>query len=202
MATDVGDLYRLAFALTDPDGTPVSADSTTVAITLPDDTMDGPHAVTPLQDGQYQYDYLAGQPGRHVAHWVSTGTHPGADIAVFDVLAPTPPYLISLADAKKQLNITGDDNDDELRVFIGSATATVERIRGETVVRRSVTETLTVIRGQAMVSHLPVVSVDSVASKDGSVTWDVADLDVDDAGIITSGATPLSGSLTVIYTAG
>ena len=31
MATDVGDLYRLAFALTDPDGTPVSADSTTVA---------------------------------------------------------------------------------------------------------------------------------------------------------------------------
>lgn len=202
MPIDIGDVQRLYFDLTDPEGTPVSADLMEITITLPDDTQVGPQAVIPESTGHYHFDYTTTQAGRHVAHWVGTGTNPGANVTVFDVVSAMPPDIISVYDAKVQLKITNDVSDDELRSFIGSATAVVERVRGEAVVKRSFTEKITAVNGRVVLSRLPVVSVTSIASRDGLTTWDVDDTDVDDAGILTSTRTPLAGDLTVIYVAG
>lgn len=201
MSVDLGDLYRLSFTLTDPDGTPVSADTMTLTITLPDATT-SVQTVTPSSAGQYQVDYLTTQEGRHVARWVGSGTHPGAYVEAFDVLGVAPLYLISLADAKDQLKITGTASDDAVRGYIGSATKVIERATGQTAVKRSFTEGCTTTLGRVVLSHVPVVSVDSISSSDGTVTWDTTATEVNDAGILASTGTPLTGDLTVGYTAG
>jgi hypothetical protein len=184
VAVDLGDLYRLSFTLNDPDGTPVSADVMTLTITLPDQTVTTVTPVDPISPGVYQYDYLTVQSGLHVARWVGTGTNPGADASVFDVASTDPPYLISLAAAKKQLNITDASADDELRLYVESATYVVEDLTGEVAVRRTITETNEIAAGTLVLKRSPVVSLTSLASIDGLRTWDVSQLHPSQAGVV------------------
>lgn len=209
MAVDVGDLYRLSMTLTSPAGGLVTAGTMTLTITLPDATTFPVSPVTPVTTGQYQYDYQTVQSGRHIARWVATGANPGAYAEAFDVLDAIPRYIISPADAKRQLNITDTNSDDELRGYIESATDVVERVRGEAMVRRTFIEEHEVMYagGRMALSWTPVVSLTSVVMIDGWVTWDVSRLHVNaTTGVVSttfqSGLFQLFGRLAVTYVAG
>lgn len=209
MAIDVGDLYRTSMTLTSPSGGLVNAGTMSLTITLPDATTFPVSPVTPMTTGQYQYDYQTTQPGRHVARWVGTGANPGAYVEAFDVLDATPRYIISLADAKQQVNISDTSADDELRGYIESATDVVERVRGEAMVRRTFIEEheVTYAGGRMALSWTPVVSLVSVVMIDGWVTWDVSRLHVNSTtGVVSttfqSGLFQLFGRLAVTYVAG
>jgi hypothetical protein len=224
MAIDLGDLYRLSMTLTSPAGGLVNADTMTLTITLPDDTT-VPTVVAPASTGHYQYDYLTTQPGRHVAHWVGTGTNPGAYVDIFDVRTASPGYLVSLATMKNQLNLNNTTaSDEDLRDFIESATDAVERIRNEAVIRRTFVDEIYLpeyfrgigqvansampygidtARFRVAISHTPALSLTSVARVDGTMTWDVANLHLDPAGIIDVMFGPtLVGHIAVTYVAG
>ena len=200
---DVGDTYQAAFTVTDDTGAPADATSVTLTVTLPDGTTVSP-AVTnpPAQTGQYTTDYVTAQPGRHVFTWLATG--PAAAYAdVIDVAAPTD-AIISLAQAKTRLRITSTDRDDELRDWIASITATIERIKHETITRRTVTETT---QGKGRTFRLwapPVIDLVSVASEDGTQTWDPAAMKVSSgSGLVRVLTGPyVHGRLEVEYTAG
>lgn len=207
--TDIGDLRRLTFALTDPAGVPASAATMTLTITRPDATTDGPHVVAPTTVGQYQYDYLATQAGRHVVAWVGTGANPGANVEVFDVIDLSPNYMISVESVKTQLHITDSSADEELRGYIESATAVVERVTGQAMVKRTFTEEHEIINsgGRMALSWTPVVSLISVVLIDNSVTWDVNALHVNKTtGVVSttylSGLLELRGRIEATYVAG
>lgn len=209
MATDLGDLYRTSMTLTSPSGGLVNAGTMTLTITLPDASTFPVTPVTPTTTGQYQYDYQTVQTGRHVARWLGTGANPGAYVEAFDVLDSTPRYMISMADAKQQLNITDTASDDELRAYLEAATDVVERVRGEAMVRRTFIEEHEVMYagGRMALSWTPVVSLTSVVMIDGWVTWDVSRLHLNQTtGVVSttfqSGLFQLFGRLAVTYVAG
>jgi hypothetical protein len=207
--TDVGDLRRLTFALNAPGGWPASSDSMTLTITQPDATAVMVSPVVAVEAGRYQYDFLATQPGRHVARWVGTGANPGATVEAFDVIEVSPYYMFSVQSAKNQLRITDDSADEELREYIAATTYVVERIKGEAMVRRSFTEEheISATTGRAALSWTPVVSLTSVTLIDSSVTWDPSSLHVNsETGVVSttgiSGLLQLAGRMQFVYVAG
>jgi hypothetical protein len=222
MAIDVGSVYRLAFTLKSPDGALVNAGSMALTINLPDGTSTLISPVAPGSTGVYQYDYTTVQSGRHIAHWVGTGANPGAYAEAFEVLSATPPALISLADAKQQLNISTNAFDDELRVFVDAATAAVERHRNESIIRRTFVEEhyLTdyawgygqnigqpaawgVPARKLSLDKRPALSLTSVARVDGTLSWDVSNLHLNSNGIVSvMFGNPISGHVAVTYIAG
>lgn len=202
MAIDLGDMYRCSYSHTSPSGGAVNAGTMTLTITLPDGTTFPAGTIAPGVTGQYLYDYQTTQAGRHVARWLGTGSNPGANVDAFDVRPADIPYLVSLADVKKQLHITSTSQDEEVRSFIEAATGVVERHLNLAVVRRSRTEEH-VVRGGMVLNWNPVVSLTSMALVNGTYTWNVATLHVTPTGVVTSplGVAPY-GNLTVTYVAG
>lgn len=224
MSIDLGDLCRLSMTLTSPAGGLVNAGVMTLTITLPDDTTVVVTPITSVTTGQYQYDYQTTQAGRHVAHWVGTGANPGAYADIFDVRTASPGYLVSLAAMKNQLKITNTADDEDLRGFIEAATGAVERIRNETIVRRTFTDEIYLAeyfrgigqvansampygidtaRFRVAVAHAPALSLTSVVRADNTMTWDVTNLHLDPDGIIDVMFGPtLVGHILVTYVAG
>lgn len=114
--------------------------------------------------------------------------------------------LLTLAEAKLQLNIPADNtaDDAELQGYVDAIAGVVERHTGRVVEQRQIVETLRPRRGVLMLSSVPVISLDAVASLDGADTWDPAAFDVDpDTGevLALSGSCP-RGRVRVTYTAG
>lgn len=204
---DLGSVYQVAVDVADASGVLVNPGSATLTITLPDGTIVSPAVPTPTTTGKVRVDYVTAQAGRHVWRLVTSGpTTAYAD--VFDVRPAIPGGIVSLADARAQLNMrtteTGDD--DELRGFIGAATGAVERALGRRVVRRSFTDRFEVGRATAelLLRNVPVLSLTSVVSADGATTWSTGNLRVDgETGLVTvvSGAA-LTGAVDVTYQAG
>lgn len=186
-------------------GVLVTPASITVTILLPDGTTSGPH--TPVNDstGVYHYDYTPAQAGHYVARWV-TGTPTGADEESFDV-APqwAEAGIVSLADAKEQLNIdaTDSDYDNEIAGFVRSITEVCEKHVGA-LARTTHVERHRGGRGMVLL-HSPVLSLTSVVAIETAGTDQaVADLDLDQpTGVVTrkDGGT-MKGPLRVTYTAG
>ncbi|WP_086847067.1 head-tail connector protein [Amycolatopsis kentuckyensis] len=223
MAIDLGDVIRCSWQNKSPSGGLVNADTVTLTIIQPDDTQ-VVQTVSPLTTGTYQYDFVTAQAGRHVVQWCGVGTNPGASVDIFDVRSLTPLYLISLAEMKDQLKITGTSDDEALRRYIESATTAVERILGEVAVKRTFTEehrlpdyfrglgqanpAMTLDRSgaprQLALNRFPVVSLTSVARVDGTMTWNVGSLHVESAtGVVDVISGPeFSGQLSVTYVAG
>ncbi|MFF9129123.1 head-tail connector protein [Streptomyces sp. NPDC014806] len=113
--------------------------------------------------------------------------------------------LITLADAKAQLDITTATHDTELQGYIEALTAVVEGIVGP-VETRTVTETVNG-RGPALcLAQTPAVSLTSITPQlTGGTALDVAQLHLDGAtGIIRrrDGGRFYGGPWTVVYTAG
>jgi hypothetical protein len=177
----------------------------TLTITLPDGTTDDLSPTNPPSTtGQYFHDYQTVQAGRHSARWLGTGTNPGAHSDAFDVRVANPPYIVSLADVRDQLNMTSTADDEELRTYIEATTAVVENYLGRAVVRRSFTEEHQVSGGELMLNWTPVQSITSIETVDGVTTWTAADVHVSTSGVVTAeaGATALDGAITVTYVAG
>jgi hypothetical protein len=154
---------------------------------------------------------------------VGTGTNPGAHVEIFDVRTLTPGYLVSVAALKDQLNITTAAADEALRGYIEAATDAVERIRNETIIKRTFTDELYLpdyyrgygqavnsampygltYRHRSTLDHTPAISLTNVSRVDGTMTWDTTLLRLDPAGIIDVMFGPaLSGHITVTYVAG
>jgi hypothetical protein len=213
MAIDLGDSVRLSYTNTSTAGAPANGGAVTVTVTLPDATVSGPTVVAPTGTGIYVYDYLTVQSGRHTVRWSSTGLNPGAYVDVLDVRAATPPYLISLADAKAELNISSTVDDEEIRTVVEATTAAIERHLNRAVVRRTVVEHrdmgMPAVSGNAGVLQAftlavrPVVSLTSITMTGGSLSWSPATMDVTDAGVVRvlTGAL-VWGPVTITYEAG
>jgi len=205
MAIDVGDLYRCSWTNTAPgSGGLVNAGSIALTITLPDGATTSPTVVNPpATTGQYVYDYQTVQAGRHSARWVGTGTNPGAYVEVFDVRPADVPYIVSLQDIKDQTNISNTASDEELRRYLEAATGAIENHLGLAVVKRTRTEEHQIGRGALVLNWTPVGAVTALSLVDGTYTWNVNDLHVTPAGVVTSplGIDPY-GHVTVTYTAG
>jgi hypothetical protein len=204
---DLGSVYQIAVDVLDASGSPADPSSSTLTITLPDGTTATPTVPAPATAGQLRVDYVTSQVGRHAWRMVTVGPTT-AYTDVFDVRPAIPGGIVSLADARAQLNMgaTETADDDELRGFIGAATGAVERALGRTVVRRSFTDRFEVGGGTAelLLRNVPVLSLTSVASADGTTTWSTANLRVDsETGLVTvvSGAA-LTGAVDVTYQAG
>lgn len=204
MAYDLGAVARLTVSVTDAAGAPADSGNMALTITLPDDTTVIVDPVASSPTGSYAYDYTTAQPGRHTVRWVGTGANPAAYVDVFDVREQVPVAIVSLADAKKQLNATGTGDDDEIRGMVTGASLAVERELGTIVARRTFTERRTASGGRLLVSNVPVLALVSAASSDGSTTWAVDDLDVDEAtGLVAAVSGPvLAGDVEMTYTAG
>ncbi|MFD7093394.1 hypothetical protein [Streptomyces xanthophaeus] len=209
MPFDLGDTVRLQAECLSADGTLTDASSAVLTITLPDGTtVTPPVANPPASVGEYAVDYPSVQAGRHAVRWLFTS--PGcAYTDVFDVREATPSLILSLADARRHLQIPESDRsyDGQLREWLESVTAGVEHLAG-TCSRRTVTEVHSIpAAGVSTVClrRTPVLSLTSVtAVQTGGPTYEVADLSVDgETGVVQRlDAGRLYGPLRWVYVAG
>lgn len=205
MPFDLGDTVRLAAECTDAGGTLSNAGTATLTITLPDGTTATPAVSAPAVTGQYSLDYVTTQPGRHSVRWLFANPA-SAYTDVFDVREDTPPLILSLADAKAQLNIKTTRDDDELRSWTEAVTTVVEDLAG-VCVRRSFTEEHPMpFAGSPTLAlnRTPAVSLTSVTDLVYGNVYPVADLLLDTStGIVQhSLGCRLYGTLSVTYVAG
>jgi hypothetical protein len=139
------------------------------------------HQDIPVTDlataGHYQYT------------WTSTGTGAGVSFGEFDIFDPFETSVISLQDAKDQLNIPASNtaSDAEIASWIATIESNLKRATGGPVVNRTVTERAEMMSNQTviLVRQRPLVSVTSIASTSGGTIDISAGLDLDvNAGLI------------------
>lgn len=203
---DVGSVYGVAVDVLNSAGALANPDTAALTITLPDGTTVTPTVpLPPAETGKLRYPYITSQSGRHTLRLVTTGPVT-AYTDEFDVEPAVSGAIVSLADAKAQLNIPAADTsqDDELRDFIAGVTGAVEDYKNEVIAPRSFTEELELCRTRRFrVYSAPVLSLTSVQSWDGSVTWDVSDMRVSPAGVVrVMSGLPVQGLVEVTYQAG
>lgn len=200
-----GAVARLSTTVKDAAGTLIDPVTISLTVQLPDGTTSAP--LTPVHDstGVYHRDYTPTQAGRHIARWTTT-TPTGAQEESFDV-APqwAEAGLLSLTEAKQQLNIAADetDYDDEIQGFVRSVTAICERYVGS-LARAIYVEKHRGGYGIAL-NRPPVLTLTSVdAVQTGGTSQTVADLDVDgETGIVQRlDGGYMCGPLRVTYVAG
>jgi hypothetical protein len=113
--------------------------------------------------------------------------------------------LVTLEEAKRQLDIDSTAHDVELQLYVDSLDSVIEGYVG-VVEQREVTDVLTGGGPALAVLHPPLVSVSALAGgpAGGSVTYAADTLSSDPAGLITrtDGSPFPAGSYTVTYTAG
>lgn len=112
--------------------------------------------------------------------------------------------LVSLAEAKAQLNLDGTDrHDTELTLYVEALTSVIEGYIGA-VEPRQVTQEVTAHHGALILFTTPVTSVDNAVPSGGGTGLDPAALGVDVAGVVRrrDGAPIPAGPWTVTYTVG
>jgi hypothetical protein len=154
-----GAVVPLAWTNTDTVDDPQNAATVTLTITLPDGTTAAP-AVTRTGAGTYTASYTTTQAGHHLVLWVAAdATYPGAFADSFEVQAQSDPTIVSLAEAKDILQLTGTTQfDARLQGWNGSATEVIEYMCGP-VVQQTVTETLPARGLETHLSKPPVLEL-------------------------------------------
>ncbi|MFF9084422.1 head-tail connector protein [Streptomyces rubiginosohelvolus] len=113
--------------------------------------------------------------------------------------------LLTLAEAKAQLDYDGDANDAEIQAYIDALTPVIELHTGP-VENRTVTETVNGRGSLLALTQVPVVSLTSLTPQLSSgVSVEVSDVALDkDAGVIRrmDGASWSGGPWTAVYVAG
>jgi hypothetical protein len=132
--------------VTDSAGAPAAATSVVCTITLPDGTTVTP-AVTNPATGSYQVAYTPATVGFYMVAWAASGANASAYRDNFTVSDGS--AFISLADAKRFLDIDHTSDDEELRDFIRVATAAVREVTGVQLEPVAVTELHDVHAGQS-----------------------------------------------------
>lgn len=206
MSFDLGDPVPLTVETRDANRILANAGAITLTITLPDRTTVSPSLTNP-SPGRYELDYPTVQVGHHSVRVQATGVNSSAYADSFDVLPANPGYIVSLARAKRKLKIPLSDteHDEDIRDYIESATSVIERHRKETVIQRTITEEQWAWRAYSLaLTHTPAVSLVSVQTVDGVMSWDVSGLHLDgDTGIVSVKIGPLLvGHLQFVYVAG
>jgi hypothetical protein len=209
-----GGMYPIAFDVLDAAGALTHASTVTLTVTLPDGTTATPAITDATVTGQYRLAYQTTIPGRYTAHAATTGPVTSWDDE-WDAAATPWPAMVNLADAKTQLNMDPASHaaDDELRDFIAAATGAAEAYKHEVIVRRTITDELE-FRSYGYygysgyiqrfrVRSVPVISLTSVASWDGSITWDVTQMRARPSGLVrVMAGPPVTGLADITYIAG
>lgn len=93
--------------------------------------------VPPAVTGTFSFNYPTTIAGRYVGRWLFgfVGGETAAHVETFNVQPADPGYLISLSIAKKHLNITHTDDDDEIRDWLAGITRVVEFYTGACIPR-------------------------------------------------------------------
>lgn len=203
---ELGDVVGLSITVKNAAGVPTNAGTMTLSITQPDGTAATVTNPVTGTAGVYAYDFTPTQAGLHQIRWVATGANAGAFTDVLNVDPAASAAIVSLAEAKAHLNITGTTDDEEIRATILAASAWVESRVGP-VTRRTVVETVTPSpTGSLFLSRGPVISVTSIAGAYGyASTYDPLTAYLDgDNGVVHSGLARTFGSypLVVTYVAG
>lgn len=209
MAFDLGDTVTLNYQAVDPaSGSLIAPGTVTLTITQPNGTTVTPSFTTPAT-GIYQCLFVPPQSGRYGVNWNSVG--PATDYTdAFNVNDAAPPYMVSLASAKKQLNIPDSNttDDEEILEFIQAATEACEMVTGKAMVTRTIVlEEHEVTGGRMALNWSPVQAVTLVQTIDTFITWDPARLHLNQkTGVLSttflSGLFELWGRIQVTYTAG
>lgn len=197
---DLGDVYRIRVPVRSPDGTLTSPGAATMTITLPDGTTATPSVpLPPAETGIVIVDYPTVQAGRH--QFVLSTTSPQTAFRdVFDVRQAELHNIVSLAEAKKHLNISNDGNDDEIRGFIEAVTGVVQFYSG-TLFPTVYTETHQACGDTLVLRHYPVIEVTTIDTIGTGAAVDVAGVDIDEGGVLGLGVNAW-GKLRVTYRAG
>ncbi|WP_236241160.1 hypothetical protein [Streptomyces sp. CC228A] len=203
MPYDLGATVRLTAECRDPDGTLTTAATAVVTVTLPDGTTATP-TVSETSTGVYEAEHVTTAAGRHTVRWVWTGPA-AAYTDVLDVRPEAPPAVISLADARAHLNLTGTRDDDEVRYWNTVATRVVEYYVGPVVVRTVVEQHTLRSVPTVVLRRTPVLeltAVDPVLTAGSG--YDPGDLGVDTATgeVYRLDGGRLTGRLRFTYTAG
>lgn len=198
MSYHPGDVVVLDVTLTDSDGDPVDTDQVTCTVTAPDGTTTSP-TVTHTGLGAYQAAVTVQQPGRHVVAWLAGGTHHAGHSDVVVVVDPALLAVVSLDEAKRHLNITGHQDDDEIEWMLTVAVAAGQSYTGRLFSQRPVVDVFTPPhRGTVLLTRTPVAAVTSATSGGGDVPWTLED---PAAGIVRTQSWPTQ-PVTVAYVAG
>lgn len=204
---DIGDVVTLTTSLTDPvTGTPLDATTVQILVTAPDGavtTLSG-NAVEHPTTGVYQANYTTTQAGTHRYTWVGTGPV-FAESGTFQVWPPL--RVLSLADAKAHLNLTGTTDDEKLRTKIASTVDAVENLIGPLlptpctgpVEARTTSRPGHAGRSVFVLPTTPVITLDALTSTAG-VAQDVSTAVVKASGVVSAVVPP--GDYTAIWTAG
>jgi len=207
MGYDLGDTVPITVSVRDAAGAPANAATVLLTIQLPDQTTITPTVTNPpATTGTYLYDYVPAVEG-HYQWWLRTTAPALALTGSFDVEPSFSPLIVSLADARAQINPKSTVADEEIRDIIVAAGAMLEgpMFANHAIVRRTVTEARRVWSGCALFLYeQPVISVTSITRTDTAGSWSPSQLLVDtDIGAVTQlGGRPLYGNLTIVYQAG
>lgn len=203
---DLGDLVPLTVMIRGEDGELADATTVTLTITKPDGTTETPVVDNPPADtGVYLNDYQPLTVGRYQVRWASTG--PTASYTdMFDVRDLASTSIMSLAEAKRHLNMsaTSTKDDEEVRSMIAAVTATIERHRGEAVARRTVIEDNVMgDRNRFALLYHPVIEVTEILDYKGTAqTVSAWKLDKQNGILTNYNGAGLTGDVTVTYVAG
>lgn len=205
---DFGSTVQIAVDVVTAGDTLVDPASATLTVTLPDGTTATPAVPLPSAvPGQLRVTYAPPAVG-HYSWQMLTAGPVTAYGDVFNVSPAASPSIMSLADAKQHLNMSGSTQfDDELRFFMAATTRALEKARGEAIVRRTVTERLEFFTPWRwfVLTTTPVLSVTSLVRQDAVQTWSPSDFDIDlehgKLTILPSGL-PVVGQVLATYQAG
>lgn len=203
---EIGQTVTVAIKVYDSTGALANVGGTmTCTVTKPDGST-AAATVTNPSTGTYQAALTGTLAGRYRYTFTGTGTNSGGtpwtDVA--DVWPADPRLIISLADAKAELNHVSNINDDELRLYIAATTEVIEEIVGR-VLAATVTETFDGGKTAVLLSERATV-ISTVTVGGVATTSYVANLD---AGIVYAGSTSSPSTFTsgrqnvvVTYTSG
>lgn len=210
----IGQPIRLSSTVKDVTGTLVNAGALTLTVQKPDATQQVYNSPVNDATGLYHQDIPVAdltQNGHYQYAWISTGTGAGAVPGDFDVYDVFEVAILSLQDAKDELNIprTSTVSDDEIKLKIDSIETNIEMYLGGPVITRSVSERVRVTENYSalVLRKRPLVAVTSITEIAAGVAVPITDLDND----IVSGIVrrklrlPFLGSgpyYQVVYTAG
>jgi hypothetical protein len=206
----LGQPVRLSTTVKDLTGALVDAGTLSLTLRRPDATNVIYAAPTHPGIGTYYQDVPAADitvAGHYQYVWTSTGIGAGAIPGSFDTYDPFEGALLSLEDARAQLNMTSTANDAELRDMVAATAACVDFFCGPVAPR-----TLTEVHGrrylgswEIVVDQPPLISVTSIVSQvSGGPSYLPGDLLlIPDSGIIQLGSGGyFYGRLAVTYVAG
>jgi len=175
------------------DGTTTLVNATTLTLLVKTAAVDGTWTTTgtyasPVNDGVGLYhqdipvtDLTAA--GHYQYTWTATGTGAGVSFGEFDVFDPFDTAVLSLQDAKDQLNIAQSNtaSDTEIAAFIATIESALKRYTGGPMVNRPITERAELLSDQTviLVRQRPLVSVTSITSASGGAIDISAGLDID-----------------------